>query len=260
MFSPPESPSSEHEILPTIHSYDGKVMLAAIISLLLVILFVLLLHLYARWFTTQAHPRRRPSLSISHVVLGPTQVHHIGAFTYVNTHSECATNGLDASIIASLPLFVYESSECENGLECVVCLGVFKEDDIGRNLPKCGHPFHVECIDMWLQSHSTCPICRASVLPEKSTGIVSSSSSIEVIIPPEGSRDPPETISGESVVIDGDSHLEISFEVPNSESIVSKDSPSTSSSLGCSLKRMLSRNRSERRVYPSSNVNHELDV
>nr|CAB3468122.1 unnamed protein product [Digitaria exilis] len=34
-----------------------------------------------------------------------------------------------------------------------------------RRLPLCKHLYHVECIDMWLASHTTCPLCRADVEP-----------------------------------------------------------------------------------------------
>ncbi|KAF5794861.1 putative transcription factor C2H2 family [Helianthus annuus] len=43
---------------------------------------------------------------------------------------------------------------------CAVCLSEFEEGEELRTLPKCMHSFHVPCIDMWLCSHRSCPICR----------------------------------------------------------------------------------------------------
>ncbi|KAF9676581.1 hypothetical protein SADUNF_Sadunf08G0017100 [Salix dunnii] len=52
---------------------------------------------------------------------------------------------------------------------CTVCLAEYHGEDILRILPYCGHSFHVTCIDIWLQQHSTCPVCRMSLreFPEK---------------------------------------------------------------------------------------------
>lgn len=44
-----------------------------------------------------------------------------------------------------------------------MCLSEFEEGETGRLLPKCKHSFHIECIDMWFHSNSTCPLCRAPV-------------------------------------------------------------------------------------------------
>lgn len=48
-------------------------------------------------------------------------------------------------------------------LECAVCLSEFVKNETGRVLPECNHGFHLECIDMWFLSNSTCPLCRAPV-------------------------------------------------------------------------------------------------
>ncbi|KAK7278584.1 hypothetical protein RJT34_23616 [Clitoria ternatea] len=45
---------------------------------------------------------------------------------------------------------------------CSICLGDYKETDMLRLLPDCGHLFHLACVDPWLRLHSTCPICRKS--------------------------------------------------------------------------------------------------
>lgn len=30
-------------------------------------------------------------------------------------------------------------------------------------IPNCCHAFHIDCIDVWLQSNANCPLCRASI-------------------------------------------------------------------------------------------------
>lgn len=48
--------------------------------------------------------------------------------------------------------------------DCAICLTEFGDGDLMRVLPQCGHIFHVDCIDTWLLSHSSCPSCRQLVL------------------------------------------------------------------------------------------------
>lgn len=53
----------------------------------------------------------------------------------------------------------------ENDGTCAVCLSEFEEGEDLRTLPECMHSFHAECIDMWLYSHSNCPMCRTDAAP-----------------------------------------------------------------------------------------------
>lgn len=46
---------------------------------------------------------------------------------------------------------------------CVVCLSEFQQQDMLKVLPKCNHAFHLDCIDIWLQSNANCPLCRSSI-------------------------------------------------------------------------------------------------
>ena len=43
-------------------------------------------------------------------------------------------------------------------IDCIICSETYKSS-ICRKL-KCGHQFHLECIDTWLSNNETCPICR----------------------------------------------------------------------------------------------------
>ncbi|PWA31104.1 Zinc finger, RING/FYVE/PHD-type [Artemisia annua] len=70
-------------------------------------------------------------------------------------------SGIDKKAIESLPFFRFSSLKgSKEGLECVVCLSKFEDSEVLRLLPKCKHAFHMKCIDEWLESHSTCPLCR----------------------------------------------------------------------------------------------------
>lgn len=46
-----------------------------------------------------------------------------------------------------------------NQSNCVICLCDFETGDMMRRLP-CVHFFHLNCVERWLLSSATCPICR----------------------------------------------------------------------------------------------------
>ncbi|KAK1420917.1 hypothetical protein QVD17_22886 [Tagetes erecta] len=81
-------------------------------------------------------------------------------------------SGVDQSFIDTLPVFVYKSiigvKTITTPFDCAVCLCEFEGDDNLRLLPKCSHAFHMDCIDTWLLSHSTCPLCRSNLLSDYS--------------------------------------------------------------------------------------------
>ncbi len=103
------------------------------------------------------------------------------------TSSSSRPKGLDKSVVESLPVVHFKdlnlemqdgnaglddgkpAEECRQDVhrECAVCLSEFELEDSLRLLPKCKHVFHLECIDVWFQSHSTCPLCRASLVPKE---------------------------------------------------------------------------------------------
>lgn len=60
-----------------------------------------------------------------------------------------------------------KSYKCEGDVgECAICQEKMKIGEMIKPLP-CSdtrsHTFHTECIDMWLRTSRTCPMCRASV-------------------------------------------------------------------------------------------------
>ncbi|XP_037463819.1 E3 ubiquitin-protein ligase Os04g0590900-like [Triticum dicoccoides] len=82
-------------------------------------------------------------------------------------HRACAV-----SPTAGLPAFTYSlsvkhnvSGGGEEAATCSVCLGAMQVGETVRLLPACLHLYHAECIDPWLDAHSTCPLCRSDTDP-----------------------------------------------------------------------------------------------
>ncbi len=50
---------------------------------------------------------------------------------------------------------------------CAVCLEPFNPDTLHRVLG-CNHGFHASCIDEWLKTNMTCPMCRYNLVSEQS--------------------------------------------------------------------------------------------
>ncbi|KMZ68455.1 E3 ubiquitin-protein ligase, ATL family [Zostera marina] len=75
-----------------------------------------------------------------------------------------ANRGLNPLTIERFPTLLYsdvkEHKIGKGALECAVCISEFEDDEMIRLLPKCDHVFHTNCIDEWLGTHTTCPVCR----------------------------------------------------------------------------------------------------
>lgn len=70
------------------------------------------------------------------------------------------------SPIDSLPLFSFSSVTRRSSTaaaDCAVCLSKFEAEDQLRLLPLCCHAFHAQCVDTWLQSNQSCPLCRSAI-------------------------------------------------------------------------------------------------
>ncbi|XP_060215677.1 E3 ubiquitin-protein ligase ATL42-like [Lycium barbarum] len=77
------------------------------------------------------------------------------------------SSGIDKTVVESLPFFRFSLLKgSKQGLECAVCLSKFEDIEILRLLPMCKHAFHIDCIDQWLEKHSTCPLCRHKISSE----------------------------------------------------------------------------------------------
>jgi E3 ubiquitin-protein ligase ATL6/9/15/31/42/55 len=97
------------------------------------------------------------------------------------------SNGLNQDVIDTFPTFRYSNVKGlkigKSTLACAVCLNEFQDDETLRLIPKCSHVYHHGCIDIWLVSHNTCPVCRANLDPRSEDTIVPPNITIQI---PEG--------------------------------------------------------------------------
>ena len=155
---PPETTSDggfriDKEVSPTI--------LLAIIILAIVFFFSSLLHLLLRLFL---RPQNRTDPEDIAVGDGDTSAFQGQLRQLFDLHDA----GVDQSFIDTLPVFVYKAiiGLKVDPFDCSVCLCEFQPNDKLRLLTKCSHAFHMDCIDTWLLTHSTCPLCRASLISD----------------------------------------------------------------------------------------------
>ncbi|GFO00244.1 RING finger protein 44 [Plakobranchus ocellatus] len=103
---------------------------------------------------------------------------HIAAATHNNAdligqipdYHSSPDNGLNDDKIQEIPTRQYSRSADRSGSDqtsCVFCMCDFEDKQLLRILP-CFHEFHAECVDEWLKTHRTCPVCRHDVTENRS--------------------------------------------------------------------------------------------
>ncbi|KAJ4957907.1 hypothetical protein NE237_025018 [Protea cynaroides] len=131
-----------------------------IISLILmaVLLFSILLHLLLRYLSGSSS--------------SASSDHHLPSTDHApRISSRRVSPEYHQSLIDSLPLFSLNSVirlKNSSPVDCAVCLSKLEPHDQLRLLPLCCHAFHARCIDTWLASNPTCPLCRSTIRVDES--------------------------------------------------------------------------------------------
>ncbi|XP_010467693.1 PREDICTED: putative RING-H2 finger protein ATL49 [Camelina sativa] len=182
------SPSSPPPLLPlksNMNSFDLNSKITPNILLIIIILSIIffisgLVHILVKFLLTPSTQNREDYLDNVTALQGQLQ-------QLFSLHD----SGVDQSLIDTLPVFQYKSimGLKISPFDCPVCLCEFETEDKLRLLPKCSHAFHVGCIDTWLLSHSTCPLCRSNLLPGFSSHHNPSSSYLLVLESEQSSTD-----------------------------------------------------------------------
>jgi hypothetical protein len=128
-----------------------------LVGLLLLLVAFVAVCLYLRWACTRRRLRTADLEASSFAAASP------------------APPGLDDDAINALPVTLYIpelSTEEEQAVEaeCSICISALVAGDKVKALPQCGHRFHPDCVDDWLRSHPSCPLCRTILRPATVAG------------------------------------------------------------------------------------------
>ncbi|PWZ23257.1 putative RING-H2 finger protein ATL49 [Zea mays] len=176
---PPPAPAAS-----ALDNVEAKISpsIVFVVAILAIVFFVCgLLHLLVRHLLRLRRRRRRAREDADSVTAFQGQLQQL-----FHLHDA----GVDQAFIDALPVFLYRNvvgaaPGGKDPFDCAVCLCEFSPDDQLRLLPKCSHAFHLECIDTWLLSHSTCPLCRRSLLADLSP----TCSPVVMVLESESARD-----------------------------------------------------------------------
>jgi hypothetical protein len=153
---PPAQPLPNHK--PS--TSQGKITVGIIIATL-----TFLLVFTAVWALCREYRRRRAraAATVANTAVRLSPEHGSPAVQERPLRQAYAANPA-----AVLPAFMYSRSVKHNlagggeeAATCSVCLEQLQLGAAVRLLPACLHLYHAQCIDAWLDAHSTCPLCRS---------------------------------------------------------------------------------------------------
>ncbi|KAL5203294.1 hypothetical protein ABZP36_014246 [Zizania latifolia] len=137
-----------------------------LVGLLVAVVVFVALCIYLRWACHRYTPD--PEASSSSSVAGAA-----GA-------TAAQMSGLDAEAIRGLPVTLYSPRasspagkvgggggsglEDDQAAQCSICISALVAGEKVKALPPCGHCFHPDCVDGWLRSQPSCPLCRTLLL------------------------------------------------------------------------------------------------
>ncbi|OEL13393.1 hypothetical protein BAE44_0025590 [Dichanthelium oligosanthes] len=134
-----------------------------LVGLLCAIVFFVALCLYLRWRCHRYTPDPEAGASSS------------------SAAAAASLPGLDADAIRGLPVTLYRppaspppprlpgkgdgdgdggEADDQAAALCSICISALVAGEKVKVLPPCGHCFHPDCVDAWLRSQASCPLCR----------------------------------------------------------------------------------------------------
>lgn len=162
------TPTTHSGVDSTTLQQISEVAVGGVLVLLVLLVFIVSVkRVRARWRNpAAAHPELEHA---HHVLAAGGALGDSVILVRLGERGAAPASGLDAVAIAALGPVVEHRPDrvLEGERECPVCLAEYLEKDKLRILDKCSHHFHQECIDAWLASNSSCPLCRTSLRQDK---------------------------------------------------------------------------------------------
>lgn len=87
--------------------------------------------------------------------------------------------GVDPALRNRIPQITFSSASSSSGTAtvlprhqdlCVICLSEFVDGDTISTIPGCMHVFHAQCLNHYMDSFSTCPCCRTTIVSGEESG------------------------------------------------------------------------------------------
>ena len=101
-------------------------------------------------------------MSTTVVLLSVTPSHSHTMSPLSDDNATTGSNGIEQETIDRLPVHTVTAEDAlspEGDHLCSICLAPYEEGDDVR-IVMCMHRFHKRCIDPWLRTHPTCPVCK----------------------------------------------------------------------------------------------------
>jgi len=93
--------------------------------------------------------------------------YYIQRFRYLHAKDRLSRelNSAAEKALSKIPIRIVKINDKEvtDAECCAVCIEPYKATDVVRLLP-CRHEFHKLCVDPWLLTHRTCPMCKMDIL------------------------------------------------------------------------------------------------
>ncbi|XP_020239551.1 probable E3 ubiquitin-protein ligase RHA4A [Cajanus cajan] len=147
--------------IPSPHLYPQELQLklyqAFIFSIPILFSIILVLLFYLFYLKRRASSLSSPPLHVLPRTTNPQT-------TDLYPSQPCRLD-LTVQFLDKLPRILFDEDLRTRDSVCCVCLGEFELKEELLQIPYCKHVFHINCISNWLQSNSTCPLCRYSIIP-----------------------------------------------------------------------------------------------